>query len=119
MRALTDTSYVLSREQLELHLYSWGQARLKEGRHIEAVAAFEDVLARFPRHDLADNSLYWMGVCQQGRGEHRLAIADWQKLLDFNLTGTFLFTHAVVPVMKRQRSGKIVNLSSVAASTGS
>jgi tol-pal system protein YbgF len=61
-------------------LYSWGQARLKEGRHIEAVAAFEDVLARFPRHDLADNSLYWMGVCQQGRGEHRLAIADWQKL---------------------------------------
>jgi NAD(P)-dependent dehydrogenase (short-subunit alcohol dehydrogenase family) len=43
-----------------------------------------------------------------------LTFADWQKLLDFNLTGTFLFCHAVVPVMKRQRSGKIVNLSSVA-----
>jgi NAD(P)-dependent dehydrogenase (short-subunit alcohol dehydrogenase family) len=43
-----------------------------------------------------------------------LTLADWQRLLDFNLTGTFLFCHAVVPVMKRQRSGKIVNLSSVA-----
>jgi NAD(P)-dependent dehydrogenase (short-subunit alcohol dehydrogenase family) len=43
-----------------------------------------------------------------------LSLAEWQKLLDFNLTGTFLFTHAVVPVMKRQKSGKIVNLASIA-----
>jgi NAD(P)-dependent dehydrogenase (short-subunit alcohol dehydrogenase family) len=43
-----------------------------------------------------------------------LSLADWQRLLDFNLTGTFLFCHAVVPVMKRQGAGKIVNLSSVA-----
>ena len=43
-----------------------------------------------------------------------LSLAEWQQLLDFNLTGTFLFLHAVVPVMKRQRSGKIVNISSIA-----
>jgi NAD(P)-dependent dehydrogenase (short-subunit alcohol dehydrogenase family) len=43
-----------------------------------------------------------------------LSLAEWQQLLHFNLTGTFLFTHAVVPVMKRQRSGKIVNISSIA-----
>jgi len=43
-----------------------------------------------------------------------LSLADWQRLLDFNLTGTFLFCHAVAPVMRRQRSGKIVNLSSIA-----
>jgi len=43
-----------------------------------------------------------------------LTLEEWQKLLHFNLTGTFLFCHAVVPVMKRQRSGKIVNLSSIA-----
>ena len=40
--------------------------------------------------------------------------ADWKKLLDFNLEGTFNFTHAVVPVMRRQASGKIVNLASIA-----
>ena len=44
----------------------------------------------------------------------QLAFADWQKLIAFNLDGTFLFTHAVIPVMKRQRSGKIVNLASIA-----
>jgi NAD(P)-dependent dehydrogenase (short-subunit alcohol dehydrogenase family) len=43
-----------------------------------------------------------------------LSLADWQKLLHFNLTGTFLFCHAAVPVMKGQRAGKIVNISSIA-----
>jgi NAD(P)-dependent dehydrogenase (short-subunit alcohol dehydrogenase family) len=43
-----------------------------------------------------------------------LTLEEWQKLLHFNLTGTFLFSHAVIPVMKRQQSGKIVNLSSIA-----
>ena len=44
--------------------------------------------------------------------EHSLD--DWQRIIAFNLNGTFLFTHAVVPVMKRQRAGKIVNLASIA-----
>jgi NAD(P)-dependent dehydrogenase (short-subunit alcohol dehydrogenase family) len=43
-----------------------------------------------------------------------LTLDDWQRLLHFNLTGTFLFCHAVAPVMKRQRGGKIVNISSIA-----
>ncbi len=61
-------------------LYAWGQARLKEGRHQEAIAAFEDVVGRFPTHDLADNALYWIGWCHQQKGDHRLAIDAWQKL---------------------------------------
>lgn len=44
--------------------------------------------------------------------EHSLD--DWQRIINFNLNGTFLFTHAVVPVMKHQRRGKIVNLASIA-----
>src|SRR6267378_3912063 len=43
-----------------------------------------------------------------------LTLDDWQKMLHFNLTGTFLFCNAVAPVMKRQRGGKIVNISSIA-----
>ena len=53
-------------------------------------------------------------ISRPGAGIDELSLQEWQELLHFNLTGTFLFTHAVVPVMKRQRSGKIVNLSSVA-----
>jgi len=43
-----------------------------------------------------------------------LTFEEWQTLIAFNLNGTFLFTHAVVPIMKRRRSGKIVNLASIA-----
>jgi NAD(P)-dependent dehydrogenase (short-subunit alcohol dehydrogenase family) len=43
-----------------------------------------------------------------------LTFDEWQRLIAFNLSGTFLFTHAVVPIMKRRRHGKIVNLASIA-----
>jgi len=43
-----------------------------------------------------------------------LTLPEWQRLITFNLDGTFLFSHALVPVMKRQRGGKIVNISSIA-----
>src|SRR6266446_7357358 len=53
-------------------------------------------------------------IAKSGATVDELSFSDWQKLIDFNLSGTFLFTHAVVPVMQRQRHGKIVNLSSIA-----
>jgi NAD(P)-dependent dehydrogenase (short-subunit alcohol dehydrogenase family) len=43
-----------------------------------------------------------------------LSLSDWQKLVAFNLDGTFLFCHAVIPLMKQRKSGKIVNLASIA-----
>jgi len=43
-----------------------------------------------------------------------LSFEDWQRLIAFNLEGTFLFCHAVTPIMKAQRRGKIVNLASIA-----
>jgi NAD(P)-dependent dehydrogenase (short-subunit alcohol dehydrogenase family) len=53
-------------------------------------------------------------ISKPGADVDELSFDDWRKLIDFNLNGTFLFTHAVVPVMKRQRRGKIVNLASIA-----
>src|SRR5436189_663365 len=53
-------------------------------------------------------------ISKSGAPVDELSFADWKALIGFNLDGTFLFTHAVVPVMKRQRRGKIVNLSSIA-----
>jgi NAD(P)-dependent dehydrogenase (short-subunit alcohol dehydrogenase family) len=43
-----------------------------------------------------------------------LTFAEWQRLIAFNLEGTFLCCHTVAPVMKRQSHGKIVNISSIA-----
>ncbi|MDV3125786.1 SDR family oxidoreductase [Mycobacterium sp. 21AC1] len=39
----------------------------------------------------------------------------WRRVLDVNLTGPFLCAKAVLPQMRRQRYGKIVNIASVAA----
>lgn len=43
-----------------------------------------------------------------------LTIEEWDFILDNNLKSTFLLTRAVVPYMKNQHYGRIINLSSVA-----
>ena len=42
----------------------------------------------------------------------------WQRVLDVNLTGTFLFSRAAAKVFKAQQSGKIINVSSVLGRLG-
>src|SRR2546423_2187334 len=53
-------------------------------------------------------------IANSGANVDELTFAEWQRLIDFNLSGTFLFTHTVVPIMKRRRRGKIINLASIA-----
>lgn len=43
---------------------------------------------------------------------------DWDLVIDVNLKGTFLCTKAVLPQMMKQRSGRIINLSSIAGKRG-
>ncbi len=43
---------------------------------------------------------------------------DWDEIIDTNLKSTFLVTQAVLPKMREQRWGRIINMSSVAAQTG-
>jgi len=47
-----------------------------------------------------------------------LSLEDWQWVINVNLTGTFLSCKAAVPVMKKQRSGRIIMISSVGGRTG-
>lgn len=44
---------------------------------------------------------------------------EWRRILDVNTTGTFLCTRAVVPIMMERRSGKIINVASMAGKRGS
>lgn len=41
-------------------------------------------------------------------------LEEWEKILRNNLTGTFLCSKAVIPYMKKQGNGKIINISSIA-----
>lgn len=44
-------------------------------------------------------------------------LAQWQRTIDINLTGTFLANQAVTPIMIAQKSGSIINISSMAGKT--
>lgn len=48
----------------------------------------------------------------------RMKLEDWQKVIDLNLTGVFLCTKAVLKPMIKQKSGRIVNITSVAGLMG-
>ena len=47
-----------------------------------------------------------------------MSVEEWARVLQINLTGTFICCKAVRPVMCQQRSGRIINLSSMSARTG-
>jgi NAD(P)-dependent dehydrogenase (short-subunit alcohol dehydrogenase family) len=80
---------------------------------VEATVA--SVEREFGRIDILVNAVGGSTIiARSGARVEELTYDEWQKLIHFNLSGTFLFTHAVVPVMQRQRSGKIVNLASIA-----
>ena len=92
-----------------------------EGRRADALEAaqVDDVVAGvvrdFGRIDILVNAVGGSTIIPRPAASvDELTLAEWQKLITFNLDGTFLFCHAVAPHMKRQRSGKIVNISSVA-----
>ena len=48
----------------------------------------------------------------------RMKPEDWQAVIDLNLTGVFLCTKAVSKLMLKQRSGRIINIASVAGQMG-
>ncbi|WP_414529610.1 3-oxoacyl-[acyl-carrier-protein] reductase [Nodularia chucula] len=48
----------------------------------------------------------------------RMKPEDWQAVIDLNLTGVFLCTHAASKIMLKQRSGRIINIASVAGQMG-
>jgi 3-oxoacyl-[acyl-carrier protein] reductase len=48
----------------------------------------------------------------------RMSVADWDEVLTVNLRGTFLPTRFAIPLMVRQRYGRIVSVSSVVGLSG-
>lgn len=48
----------------------------------------------------------------------RMKPEDWQAVINLNLTGVFLCTKAVSKVMLKQRSGRVINIASVAGQMG-
>ena len=83
-------------------------------RSDEAVSLVERVTKDFGRIDVLINNAgtAWGAPVEEMRLEH------WNKVIETNLTGTFLFSQAVGRFMVRQRRGKIINMASVAGMRG-
>jgi NAD(P)-dependent dehydrogenase (short-subunit alcohol dehydrogenase family) len=75
----------------------------------------EATLAKFGRVDILINN----AGASWGAPIEEMTLEQWDKVLSTNLTGTFLFCQAVGKAMVAQRSGKIINIASVAGLSGS
>ena len=74
----------------------------------------KQVVEDFGRIDVLVNNA---GITKDGL-MMRMSEAQWDAVLNVNLKSAFNFIHAVVPVMAKQRSGSIINMSSVVGVSG-
>lgn len=75
---------------------------------------FQEVLAKFGKLDILVNN----AAITRDTLALRMKLEDWDAVLRTNLTGAHLCTQQALGAMLRQRSGRIINLTSVVAETG-
>jgi gluconate 5-dehydrogenase len=75
----------------------------------QVIAMVEAILKVFPRIDILVNAA---GLAIRKPADS-FPVDEWQQVMDVNTRGTFLCCQAVGKVMLKQKSGKIINLSSV------
>ena len=78
-------------------------------------AVVERTLAAFGRIDILINNA---GV-SWGAPPEEMPLDKWQRVIDTNLTGAFLFAQAVGRDMLKRRYGRIINVASIAGLQGS
>jgi 3-oxoacyl-[acyl-carrier protein] reductase len=76
--------------------------------------AFQQVLGKFGRLDVLVNN----AAITRDTLALRMKLEDWDAVLRTNLTGAHLCTQQALGAMLKQRSGRIINISSVVAETG-
>ena len=75
----------------------------------QVTAAAQAVQDKFGRIDVLINNA---GITRDAT-LRKMTLAQWQQVIDVNLTGVFVCAQAVAPYMEAQRSGRIINTSSV------
>ncbi len=73
-----------------------------------------EILTGFKKIDILVNNA---GIWEYGRVDEMTA-GKWERTININLTGTFIFTKAVIPLMKKNRYGRIINITSTAGQRG-
>ena len=81
---------------------------------MQVLKTVDRILDTFQRIDVLVNNA---GILHHVPIEEK-TVADFEKVIRVNLTGAFIMCKAVVPAMKKQGKGKIVNISTLGARTG-
>jgi NAD(P)-dependent dehydrogenase (short-subunit alcohol dehydrogenase family) len=95
-----------------------GVRALALGCDVKDQASVEQLIAatvaEFGRVDILINNagISW------GAPTEKMTLAEWNKVIETNLTGTFLCAQAAGRIMLKQESGKIINLASVSGLKG-
>lgn len=74
----------------------------------------KEIIKNYGRIDILVNNA---GIWKEGKID-KMKLPQWEETLRINLTSTFLFSSYVVPFMKRNRFGRIINISSTAGQRG-
>src|SRR5947199_3982474 len=77
--------------------------------HAAVQKAGSQILQDFTKIDILVNNA---GVTRDGLAM-RMSVEDWDAVINTNLRGAFNFTQSILRTMIKQRSGRIVNISSV------
>lgn len=77
-------------------------------------AGIAHIMDEFGRIDIWVNN----AGAYRGTAMEDLTMEEWEFMLGVNYTGVFVCTQGVAPIMRRQRRGRIINMSSIAGRTG-
>jgi 3-oxoacyl-[acyl-carrier protein] reductase len=75
--------------------------------------AYSGIIDRFGSIDvLINNAVYWGDGSAMGKSFEEMPIQQWRDIISINLFGTVKLTQLVLPGMRKQQFGRIVNVSS-------
>jgi NAD(P)-dependent dehydrogenase (short-subunit alcohol dehydrogenase family) len=112
---LVDRNLASAEETLSLIEKEGGRARAFEAdvtREADCEALARECHAAFGRIDILHNNV---GIGYGDAGPTHLTEENWDFILNVNLKSVFLTCKHVLPVMREQGSGAIINISSIAA----
>ncbi len=73
-------------------------------------ALFQEIDQTFGKLDILFNNA---GISTKGMRIHEMPLEDWNRVIGINLTGVFICMQEALKIMLRQKSGSIINMSSV------
>ena len=115
---ISDINMTAANETVEEIKASYQAKTFAVETDVKKKAAIHNLVAlaekEFGRIDILFNSA---GICKRIDIED-ISEEEWNDMIDINLRGVFLCSQAVMPIMKRQSKGRILNMASLAGKVG-